>query len=178
MNKYLFLDIDGVLNSERTVAAYRRLTYAGKVKQDIECGNSPQPMWDPIAVNLLRAAQQEIGFGIIISSTWRKALSLEDFHKVFDLYGWDTRGIIVGKTGDETGTRGQQIKAWLDAHGKFPYNYCIIDDDSDMLESQQEFFVKTNFRNGLKFEAFVQIFEVFGVTYREVGVLDFSNANT
>jgi hypothetical protein len=171
MNKYLFLDIDGVLNSERSVAAYGRLTHAGRVKQDMVTGKTPEPMWDEMAVGLLRTAQEMIGFKIVISSTWRRTFSLQDFHAIFDLYGWDTRGIIVGKTGENIGCRGEQIKAWLNCHATYPYHYCIIDDDSDMLEHQEDFFVKTNFRNGLSYECFLKIFEVFGTKYVQVGTL-------
>lgn len=173
MNKYLFLDIDGVLNSERSVAAHGRLTHAGRVKEDIILGNTPDPMWDETAVGLLRTAQETIGFKIVISSTWRRSFALQDFHTIFDQYGWDTRGIIIGKTGDDVGVRGAQIKSWLDTHGAFPYNYCIIDDDSDMLEPQLPFFVRTSFRNGLSYDSFLKIFEVFGAKYVEVGTLGF-----
>jgi hypothetical protein len=175
MNRYLFLDIDGVLNSERSVAAHGRLTHSGLVKHDMLLGNTPDPMWDHLAVMLLRTAQAAIGFKIVISSTWRITFSLADFHAVFDLYGWDTRDIIIGKTGTENGPRGQQIKNWLDTHGKFPYQYCIIDDDSDMLEYQQPFFVETRFENGLSYECFVEIFHVFGIPYSQVGTLGLSD---
>lgn len=175
LNRYLFLDIDGVLNSERSVAAHGRLTHSGRVKHDMLIGHTPEPMWDDLAVMLLRTAQAAIGFKIVISSTWRITFSLADFHTVFDLYGWDTRDIITGKTGTENGPRGQQIKNWLDTHGKFPYQYCIIDDDSDMLEHQQPFFVKTRFENGLSYECFVEIFEVFGTPYSQVGTFGLSD---
>lgn len=171
MNKYLFLDIDGVLNSERSVAAHGRLTHAGRVKQDMLIGDRPDPMWDALAVGLLRAAQEAIGFKIVISSTWRKTFALQDFHAIFDVYGWDTREIIVGKTGDEVGCRGEQIRAWLNNYAKYPYHYCIIDDDGDMLEQQEPFFVQTNFKNGLSFDCFLKIFEVFGAKYHQVGTL-------
>lgn len=160
MQKYLFLDIDGVLNSERTVFAYKKLTYCGRVKADFEAGITPEPMFDPVSVALLRAAQEEIGFKIVISSTWRQSLTLDQFHEVFKLYKWDTTGIIVGKTRLGTGPRGQQIKDWLDTFGKYPYHYCILDDDSDMLESQTPSFVHTTFQNGLMFEHFEKIYTV------------------
>lgn len=173
-HRYLFLDVDGVLNSERTVAAYGKLTHAGRVKQDMLTGNTPEPMWDEVAIKLLRAAQELIGFKIVISSTWRKTFSLQDFHTIFDLYGWDTRGIVVGKTGENVGIRGEQIKAWLDTYGKFPYEYCIVDDDSDMLDSQEGNFVKTSFREGLSYDSFERIFGVFKEKYSQVGTLGFN----
>lgn len=172
MTRYLFLDIDGVLNSEATVAAYGKITHCGRVKQDLVDGNIPEPMWNPISVVLLKAAQEALDFKIVISSTWRSALSLNDFFTIFDLYGWDTRQIIIGKTGNEAGKRGNQIKAWLDAHGKYPYQYCIIDDDSDMLDSQMHYFVKTAFTSGLGFEEFINLFMVFDEQYNLVGAFE------
>lgn len=169
MEKYLFLDIDGVLNSERSVAAYGKLTHANRVKHDMVAGKPLEPMWDDLSVKLLRVAQEAIGFKIIMSSTWRLSFAIQDFHTIFDVYGWDTRGIIIGKTGAERAIRGQQIKNWLQVHGKFPYTYCIIDDDSDMLPQQESFFVKTNFLNGLSYDKFLCIFDVFGAKYEQVG---------
>lgn len=173
MNKYLFLDIDGVLNSQRTVAAYGRLTYCGMVKKAMVMGDPPEPMWDWVAVRMLAHAQKALGFKIVLSSTWRLSMTLQDMHTLFALFDWDTSEILIGKTGNERGCRGDQIKGWLNAHAKFPYSYCIIDDDSDMLTEQQPFFVKTTFQNGLTFDSFTKIFEVFGTTYREVGGLSF-----
>lgn len=171
VNRYLFLDIDGVLNSERTVAAYGKLTHAGRVKADLVRGSTPEPMFDSISVMMLAAAQRDLGFKIVISSTWRKMLNLQDFFTVFDLYGWDTRDIIIGKTGDEPGKRGMQIRDWMSNHAKLPYLYCIIDDDSDMLEYQLPFFVKTSFKSGISFDNFEQIYDIFGQPYKQVGSL-------
>lgn len=165
MNKYLFLDIDGVLNSERTVHAYMRLLHAGAIKQKLkESPTPPNPYFDPIAVGLLQRAVKAVDFKIVISSTWRSSLTLEEFHRVFDYYGWDTRGIIVGCTGYEAGIRGVQIKAWLDNRGKFPYEYAIIDDSSDFLDSQLDRCVKTSMDDGLTMDAFRRILVLFGIT--------------
>lgn len=168
-NRYLFLDIDGVLNSERTVNAFNALTHAGRVKHDMLTGKQIELMWDSVAVGLLRAAQEAIGFKIVISSTWRKTFSVQDFHTIFDAYGWDTRGIIIGKTGDEAVIRGKQIKSWLDARAEYPYTYAILDDDADMMPTQKPCFVQTSFRNGLSYENFVELFAIFGVEYKNVG---------
>lgn len=39
--------------------------------------------------------------------------------------------------------RGEEVQAWLDKQTE-PYTYVILDDDSDMLESQLPYFVQTN----------------------------------
>ena len=96
-NRYLFLDIDGVLNSERTVFAYDKIIHAGMAKHDILLGKPTLTYFDPIAVMLLKKAQEKIGFKIVISSTWRYTLNKSDFDVIFSEYGWDTTDIIVGK---------------------------------------------------------------------------------
>lgn len=167
--KYVFLDIDGVLNSDRTVMAYKRILHCGHIKAAMVAGREFNPMWDSIAVNMLRTAQETIGFKVVISSTWRKVMSLRDFHTLFDFFEWDTREVIVGTTDSGSGCRGDQIQRWLEANTDMPlgrdgspkYKYCIIDDDSDMLPIQQASFVKVDAGDGLSFHNFRQIYDIF-----------------
>lgn len=161
MNRYLFLDIDGVINSERTVFAYNKLVHSGMIKHDILLDQPTKSYFDPIAVLLLKTAQENLGFKIVISSTWRYSLSVSDFVTMFKEYGWDTTDVIIGKTDLEGKVRGEEIQRWLNNHAKFPYEYCILDDTPDMLETQFENFVQTSFDDGLDFEGFKKIFEVF-----------------
>lgn len=161
-NRYLFLDIDGVLNSERTVFAYDKLIHAGMAKHDILLGKPTLTYFDPIAVMLLKKAQEKIGFKIVISSTWRYTLNKSDFDVIFSEYGWDTTDIIVGKTDTDGKIRGDEIKRWLNQYAKYPYEYCILDDSSDMLESQLNNFVQTTFEDGLSFDNYQKIFAIFG----------------
>ena len=171
MNRYLFLDIDGVLNSQRTVVAYNKIVHSNLVKYRIDSNEPLASLFDPISVGLLKAAQQALGFQIIISSTWRMHLTIDEFHLIFDDYGWDTRGIITGKTGDEATNRGRQIKSWMNAHAKYPSQYCILDDSGDMLVEQEDFFVKTNMDEGLDWTSFLKIFKSFGEKYDESGLV-------
>lgn len=167
MNKFVFLDIDGVLNSDRTVFAYNAITHAGRVKHDILLGKLPEPMFDPIAVSMLANAQRKIGFKIVISSTWREMLSLDNFVTMFSIYGWDTTDIIIGKTDSGKGIRGEQIKRWLGSHGGPEYRYAILDDSTDMLEEQVPFFVNTDYSEGFSFANYKKLFEVFGENYTQ-----------
>lgn len=169
MNGYLFLDIDGVLNSERTVHAHQCLTHAGRVKHDMVLGKPFDPFWDETAVKMLKVTQADIGFKIVISSTWRIIMSLNAFHTIFDFYGWDTRDIIVGKTDSDYYTkRGSQIEMWLQQNANPEDKYCILDDDSDMLAHQEKHFVKVSYREGLSFSNIEQIYGVFGAKLRGI----------
>lgn len=164
-SKYLFLDIDGVLNSERTVFAYKKLVHAGHIKHDILLGLNTKSFFDPIAVLLLKTAQEQIGFKIVISSTWRYSLGVSDFVAMFKEYEWDTEGVIIGKTDTEGPNRGSEIQRWLENHAKYPYNYCILDDSSDMLDAQLNNFVQTSFEDGFSFDNFEKMFAIFDESY-------------
>ena len=168
MDSYLFLDIDGVLNSERTVHAHQRLIHAGRVKHDMLVGKPVDPLWDATAVGMLKASHADIGFKIVISSTWRVLMSRDAFHTIFDSYGWDTRGIIVGSTDQENGKRGLQIERWLQQSGNSKARYCILDDDDDMLPTQQESFVKVSYREGLSYTDIERLYAIFGVELRGI----------
>lgn len=168
MGRYLFLDIDGVLNSERTVHAHQRLIHAGRVKHDMLLGKGFDPLWDATAVGMLKASQFDIGFKIVISSTWRILMSLDAFHTIFDFYGWDTRDIIIDKTDREEGKRGMQVDRWLKQYGQPEDKYCILDDDDDMLPTQQESFVKVSYREGLSFSDIERLYTIFGVELRGI----------
>ena len=47
--------------------------------------------------------------------------------------------------------RGTEIQMWLDAHPEVD-NYVILDDDTDMLDSQYEHFVHISYEKGLNEE--------------------------
>lgn len=47
--------------------------------------------------------------------------------------------------------RGTEIQMWLDAHPEVD-NYVILDDDTDMLDSQSEHFVHISYEEGLNEE--------------------------
>ena len=95
---------------------------------------------------------------------------MDEFNLIFADYGWDTSDIIIGKTGFEPVVRGKQIKNWLNNHAKFPYEYCIIDDSSDMLVEQENNFVHTSLDDGLDWKAFNKIFSVFKEYFDETTV--------
>lgn len=161
MNRYLFLDIDGVLNSDKTTFAYQKIVHSNLVKHRMENNEPLNSMFDPISVLLLLQLQKALGFKIVISSTWRKHLSVQQFHRLFNDYNWDTSEIIIGITPELGNPRGKEIQSWLDSHAKYPYQYCILDDSEDMLESQMPFFVRTTLEHGLDAPSYHKIFRVF-----------------
>lgn len=160
--KFLFLDIDGCLNSIRSLYCGYKFTLCGSIKNDIDKGNKIIPGFDPNVIKMLKRCQTDIGFKIVISSTWRLLLSVEEFHIIFDEYDWDTRDIIISKTDREGRYRGEQINRWLNNINE-PHQYVIIDDDSDMLQHQMNYFIKVNNEEGISFENIKKIYELFEV---------------
>lgn len=143
MDKYIFLDIDGVLNSEQYYLEkpQRWKEFKDKLDKHIAWGVCNI---DPKAVKLLNKLVDETKAKIVISSPWRGDYALQT---IFSLAGIIEP--IYGETPrSEHRRRGAEIEAWLEER-KEPYKYVILDDDSDMLDTQHSNFIHTDWRVGL-----------------------------
>jgi len=152
MDKYIFLDIDGVIATPEIIK---------------------HGMWALVDSKqmLLEKILKETGANIVLSSSWRKH-SLLDTKKYMDEQGFWFSDKIVGITIRayqyiEKGIhlsmpRGAEIKQWIDTqikseNGKnwnqkeigIDYQYVILDDDNDMLTNQLKHFVKCDSFIGL-----------------------------
>lgn len=122
MDKIIFLDIDGVLN----VYCEGRDEFGCTFHKHFE--------------DNLRWIIEQTRAKIVISSNWRMSgLSvMQEMWKHRELTGEVidiTPKIVISK-------RGEEIQFWLD-NNKVS-NYVIIDDDTDMLDSQKNNFVQTS----------------------------------
>lgn len=122
LNKILFLDVDGVLNAVGTT----RQKFNGMVGID------------PSMLVRLKRILSETQCSIVLSSTWRKfpawrahlmeALGPDALFVIGDTPGPDfddKSGLWIAKT------RGDEIRAWLDANPGVE-RFCVLDDDDDM----------------------------------------------
>ena len=135
--KVLFLDIDGVLNTDRQ---HWHCQMNGVTPVD-EFGYE----FDPKAVNNLTTIFEETGAEIVISSSW-KFLGLQTLQKM-----WKDRnlpGTILDITPDGD-NKGWEIDEWLLKHKGQVNGYAIIDDENDMQPEQQGHFVQTNSQFGI-----------------------------
>ncbi|MDR6389209.1 HAD domain-containing protein [Paraburkholderia phenoliruptrix] len=149
-SKVLFLDIDGVLNSRRTVTATGTFPHGFEDKQ--------KPHFDWVAVGMIRKLCEVTGASIVLSSSWRIIHSVDDCANGLDLPIFD-RTPSLNWSGR---VRGDEIAEWLKVHPEVA-RYAIVDDDSDMLEAQKPYFVQTDFQEGLRYQDYDSLAEILGV---------------
>lgn len=144
--KVIFLDIDGVLNSEQfweeQTQSFRYTAALNEGKTDDEI--SVVANFDPQAVALLNQLVKQTDAEIVVSSTWRS-----DYNIQFKLRYAGIKKPMYGITPfSKDRHRGTEIKKWLDDHPEVT-NYVILDDDNDMLEEQMNNLVQTHWLTGL-----------------------------
>ena len=139
MNKIIFLDIDGVLNTEHYQGL---LQYQGKPWQD-EYG----AFFDPKAVKQLKRIIDATDADIVVESSW-KYLGLDAMKEL-----WKVRnlpGTIIDITPSLLGkNKGVEIASWLSKYAKQDIRYVIIDDEYVILDSQLPHFILTNPYEGI-----------------------------
>jgi hypothetical protein len=132
--KVVFLDVDGVLVTLRTL-----------VMHDPEFRHNK---FDPKCVRALNRITDAAGAVIVLSSTWRIGPSwywarlLTYFHKE------GVKAPIVGRTPElHDKQRGDEIRAWIDENAPIR-GFVVLDDDSDM-DAVQKHHLKTSMQEGL-----------------------------
>lgn len=146
--KVLFLDFDGVLNSDRYIAC---------------CGGAMA--LDPDKMILLKKIVDATGAKIVLTTSWREHWEKElaccgsigrEIHGRFGDHGME----IWDKTPQLPGSREAQIKAWLDNHPEVE-GFAVLDDRLLSANFLQRHFVKTsNYFGGLNEEDVKQATEI------------------
>jgi hypothetical protein len=147
VTKIVFLDIDGVLNSE----LYH------KSARYVDCAEEDAKDWfkrsivdiDPEAIQFLNNLLASTGAKVVITSTWRRSSTQEELQRLLNARGFT--GEIISVTpvfNSDTHVRGNEILCWVNNNrellGCYYYefrNYVILDDDSDMLYWQKDNFI-------------------------------------
>jgi len=162
----IFLDIDGVLNSEaylrRLDEQHRQRGHADPVRPEhektCECYRLEHQI-DRHAIARLNRLVAETGANIVISSSWRKLMDPPELHRVLKSHGLVAE--IVGETPDGYNDpemratfgcidrifRGHEIDLWLKQHPEVT-RFVILDDSSDM-ELHKNRLVQTDCEEGL-----------------------------
>lgn len=134
--KIIFLDVDGVLNSEE---------FARWLWDNHEKKYRGYEMLDQKAILNLQDIVFITGAEIVLSSSWRISTTrTKQLKEQLLPYGLT---IIDRTISDARGTRGDEIKEWLSRNPDVTH-YVILDDDFDMI-GLEDHFVKTTFAKGL-----------------------------
>ena len=122
--RYLFLDIDGVLNGNREYQQWRKLSPRERYSE-----KGALLLLNRDKVKLINRITRAAGAEIILSSSWRLDPRL-DTPTLLQKAGLEAP--VVGKTGPELSGieyRGQEIKAKVLEMGLEADQYFILDDD-------------------------------------------------
>ena len=131
MEKIIFLDVDGVLNS---------LSFAKRMRDEEGVRVFSEDILDRKCLLLLKDVVDRTGAKIVVSSAWRRIpLSYGHLKDWLSEYGME----VFDVTPYVGGERGNDITAWFNRHPG-EYNYVILDDDSDMTV-HMDHLVKTEF---------------------------------
>lgn len=121
--KVIFLDIDGVLNSDGFTIQERKKGVFERDEDEV----------DPTRVALLNQIVQRTDADVVISSSWRIILKLSGIRGVLKARGFI--GNVRGATpniGTPNRIRGDEIRQWLETAPSLVSRFVILDDDSDM----------------------------------------------
>ncbi len=133
----IFVDIDGVLNTETHLR-----------RQIRETGSSSSRNWCPVAMAHLKLLVEYYNGQIVVSSTWRYDLSLRQLKTLFEDNGVPgkyvvdvTPSLIHENSGNVT--RGDEIRRWISENlyaDEIP-RYVILDDMDEGLSQFGERFI-------------------------------------
>lgn len=149
--KVIFLDFDGVLNSQGSFiyeTARRK-----KHKEQGVSGPVNQTLCNVCTANFQRILDQYPDVKIVLSTTWRILFDIDWLKAKLAEYHVDGSRVI-GKTPDlQWKSRGQEIQQWLDEHPEVTH-YVAIDDNADEIDiiHGSERFVHTSWGGGLTFD--------------------------
>jgi len=144
--KVIFLDFDGVINSEASFRyeVRRKTQSVGDTLSPIACSN------------LQYILDQDADIKLVISSTWRKLHSLEELKHILQAYGVNGNKVLSKTPCVFSGDRGHEIRLWLDENPNVT-KYVILDDDSTAMsalqteagEDKRGHFFQTTWEDGL-----------------------------
>jgi len=166
--KVLFLDFDGVLNSRQSQMFWDK-------KRDQKFWQEEMySSWEgslleylahefcPIALSNVEEIVAHVpDLKVVISSSWRVNNDVEGLKKILAPAKHLASRIIDVTPRFYGKKRGEEIQDWLDRHPEVTH-YVIIDDDRDMLESQQKNFVNTSNLHGFQYGDMLHAARILG----------------
>lgn len=121
----IFLDFDGVVET----------IYWEKAKDGTWSYNihklGREELNNKQAIGWLNELYNKIPYDIVVSSTWRMSMSVDELQNLLRRSGFNRNIKVIGKTPVLYQQRGLEIQEWIDT-AEFKGKFIIIDDDSDM----------------------------------------------
>lgn len=162
MNKFLFLDIDGVLNNKEILTRHHDLNTKDVFSSDENLSNLSFEIGTE-QVDRINSIVARTGCRVVVSSSWRALCSMNTLNALlitrkskFELYDY-TYSIYFNDKNKEASkdisdvsyhNRGFEIAFWLAKTENLKSSIVIIDDDNDM-EFLEKHLVKTTFEKGI-----------------------------
>lgn len=147
--KVIFLDIDGVLNSNLWVLQNSGAASRG-TSSTLEL---MRKMINTKHIPFLQRVVSETGAQIVVSSSWRDVLTIDELRDIFSSYGLDAE--IIGTT-PPGHVRRDAIERWLAAHSEIS-RYVVLDDfDLDVWAEH----VRTDVNEGMSNDDATRAIEV------------------
>jgi len=152
MKKIIFLDIDGVLNSRRSMIAgtkkFTQLVEAGET----DPGALVAATIDPVAIELINAILTRPATGFVLSSSHRVPF-LGAPHPLSAATAYlEKLGVccdrLIGLTDNGPGCRGDQVQRWIFENPDCVDSWVILDDHADIHEYQRSRFVQCSHDDG------------------------------
>lgn len=125
MRPIIFLDFDGVVNT-----IYWKKDTNGICCLNVMKGGHTE-LNNQQAIGWLNELYIEIPYDIVVSSTWRMSMSVEELQHLLIKSGFRPEIQVIGKTPVLHKHRGLEIQQWIDEHN-YTGDFIIIDDDEDM----------------------------------------------
>jgi hypothetical protein len=143
----IFLDIDGVLNDINSIETIYEVL--GHKQFHLLANTIGETPFNHRSCARLKRLIEKTNSVVVLSSTWR--MSKHSMKTVEEYI--ETK--LYGKTPNLglSYARGKEIQEYLDNHKEIT-NYVILDDDTDMLESQKSHFVNVDGKLGFSEEDF------------------------
>ena len=158
--KIVFLDLDGVLNSQASERRSRSI--APRFFND-----NP----DPLHIKWLNLIIRKTGAKVVISSTWRNSADFVSIWRLLDIQGFV--GTVIGATPITHDIRGEEIRCWItryenckdwrckkEVHGAIE-SFVILDDDADMGNLSKHL-VLTDSKKGLTRKDALKAIDILG----------------
>jgi hypothetical protein len=169
--RVIFLDFDGVLNSHQSFNFWRhkrdQTKWENEMYEDWK-GSLKEYLaqeFDPIALNNVEDLIREVpDLKIVVSSTWRLGETVESLKNILSPAKLVSQAVIDVTPRFPGKPRGEEIQDWLNRHPEVT-DYVIIDDDSDMLESQKENFVHTSTLHGFQYGDKLWAMRILGINH-------------